>query len=202
MASATSLFATTILNGSFETGNFAPQADETMQLPVGATDITGWEVIGDTIAWIGPNDPWNLDASDGDYFLDLTNYQNGAPFGGVKQSIDTVVGTTYSVGFDIGSSSQWGATSKLSVSAAGQMQEFSASNDGTQIDLWESRTFSFTATDVSTELSFLGTDGFQYIGLDNVSIQASTAAIPLPSGFLLLLSGAGVMAFRRRSSRQ
>ena len=62
--------ANLLQNGSFETGNFVPIADDTMPLSLGATDMTMWTVIAADLAWIGPSNPFSLSASDGNYFLD------------------------------------------------------------------------------------------------------------------------------------
>jgi hypothetical protein len=69
--------ANLITNGSFEdTTNFVPNhpADDTMSLTVGSIAMTGWTVVNSGLAWIGPGNPFGLSASDGTYFLDLTDY--------------------------------------------------------------------------------------------------------------------------------
>ena len=66
-----------------------------MSLNPGATAITGWAVLTDTTAWIGPTNPFGLSASDGSFFLDLTNYQAGRPFAGVAQTFATIPGALY-----------------------------------------------------------------------------------------------------------
>ena len=63
-----------VTNGSFDNASgFSPPADNTMSLSSGATTLTGWTVLGDALAWIGPANPFSLTASDGSYFLDLTD---------------------------------------------------------------------------------------------------------------------------------
>ncbi len=75
--------ASLITNGSFEgwaSGNFAhrpesfPAVNDTMVLAPGSTTMTGWTVVNGDVAWIGPTNPFNLTASKGSYFLDLTGY--------------------------------------------------------------------------------------------------------------------------------
>src|SRR5260221_9864525 len=83
LLAATAAHANLLSNGSFELGSFVNQGNDTMSLAAGSTVITGWKVVGDTTAWIGPANPFGLAASDGSFFLDLTNYQTGAPFAGM-----------------------------------------------------------------------------------------------------------------------
>jgi hypothetical protein len=59
----------------------------------------------------------------------------------------------------------------------------------------------FTATGSTTAISFAGLTGNQYIGLDNVSVEGITAAIPEPSTWAMMIlgfGGVGFMAYRRR----
>jgi hypothetical protein len=57
----------------------------------------------------------------------------------------------------------------------------------------------FTASSNSTLLSFLGTAGVQYIGLDNVSVDdLGGPTVPEPATILLLGSGLLLMGRMRR----
>ena len=73
MVMSASLFAASaaqanlLTNGSFEAGAFVNQGNDTMSLPPGSTVITGWTVVTDTTAWIGPTNPFGLTASEGSY---------------------------------------------------------------------------------------------------------------------------------------
>ncbi len=156
-----------IRNGSFETGDFAPDPGQVMSLVAGARQIDGWTVTGDVLSWIGPGGPWNLSASDGTHFLDLTDYSYGPPFGGLAQRVATRPGTTYEISFDLGSSSDYGAFAGVTVSAAGKTETRHSDNPGTE-DHWERRSVRFTATDDTTTITFTGAEGANYIGLDNV----------------------------------
>ena len=185
--------ANLIDNGSFETGAFAPQGNQTMTLSPGSTALTGWQVVNDSLAWIGVGDPWQLDAQNGDRFLDLSDYSAGAPFGGVQQILSTNPGYEYTVTFYLGSSNVWGRPAALTVSAAGQSGSFESPTTGTNND-WQQFSFQFVANSASTALSFVGASGVNYIGLDNVI--ATVTAVPEPTTAALLLAGAVVLCLR------
>lgn len=193
--SAGTAVAATVQNGSFEQGS--PVATFSSQ-DIGSVAIPGWAVIERSIAWIGPSNTWGLTASEGDYFLDLTDYATDPNFGGVSQEITTDIGAHYAVSFDLGSSLQWGLQSSITVSAGNTTEEFTSSNSG-QNNVWESQVFIFMATSELTELSFLGTDGYKYVGLDNVSI--SEFVVPLPSSAALMLGGTAMLWLRRKKRK-
>ncbi len=160
--------------------------------------MTGWAVKpGHDVAWIGPGNPFGLKASDGNYFLDLTGYSGGSPYGGVTQSIATVAGGKYQVKFDLGSSSSYGTPDGITVRGGNATQTFTSTLTGT--NNWETETFNFTAIDSTTTLSFQGASGNNYIGLDNVVL----AAVPEPASWAMLMLGifgAGAVLRRRRES--
>lgn len=184
-----------IANGSFESGNFAPQGNHTMTLTTASTALSGWKVINDSIAWIGVGDPWGLDAQEGDFFLDLSDYSAGAPFGGVQQVLATTAGYEYTVSFSLGSSNRWGRPAALTVSAAGQSATFTSATTGTNND-WQQFSFAFVANSASSTLSFVGASGVNYIGLDNVS--AAVTAVPEPASAALLLVGVTALGASKR----
>jgi hypothetical protein len=196
---ATASHANLLANGSFESGGFVNQGNDTMSLPAGSTAITGWTVVTDTTAWIGPTNPFSLTASDGQFFLDLTNYQLGAPFAGVTQTIATTPGATYSLSFDLGGSTRWGRPDGLTASAAGTSQTFTTPTTGTVND-WYHETMSFVAAGSSTAVTLQGASGFHYIGLDNVSVElGSVPSVPEPETWALMAAGlALLMAAPRR----
>lgn len=185
--------ANLIANGSFESGSFVPQGSQTMTLSPGSTALTGWQVVNDSLAWIGVGDPWGLDAQDGDLFLDLSDYSAGAPFGGVQQSLSTAPGYEYTVTFYLGSSDRWGRPASLTVSAAGQSDSFDSPTTGTNND-WQQFSFKFVANSASTALSFVGASGVNYIGLDNVVVTVT--AVPEPTTTVLLLAGVAALGLR------
>ncbi len=159
-----------IKNGSFESGELVPNKNGDMLLHAGATDLTGWIVIND-LTWIDLDNPWKLSASDGNRFVDFTEYR-AKELGGVSQSIQTTVGEVYEITFDLGSSTQWKVPVSITVIAGVESAIFTSTNL-TELDIWESFSFKFTATSSNTLIIFLGLTGKGYTGLDNVSVKGA-----------------------------
>jgi len=184
--------ANLVTNSGFESG--AHTSTNTTTLAVGSTAMDGWTVTDDLIAWIGPVNPYLLSANEGSYFLDLTDFATGAPFGGVSQSITTDVGRSYVFSFDLGSSNNWGRPSAIEASAAGSSNIFTSSTVGGPSD-WDRFSMVFTANSVTTTIFLKGVTGSQYIGLDNVSVSAA----PIPAAVWLFGSGLlGLVGIARR----
>lgn len=189
LVGAPAVHANLLANGSFESGNFVNQGNDTMSLAAGSAVISGWKVITDMTAWIGPSNPFGLSASDGSYFLDLTNYQTGAPFAGLTQVITTSPGAIYALSFDLGGSTFWGRPDAIMASAAGTSATFTTSLTGTNND-WYRESMQFVATSTSTTIQFQGVTGSQYIGLDNASVDfISPAPVPEPGTWALMVAG-------------
>ena len=194
--------ANLITNGSFETGNFVNNGNGAMSLIIGAPDITGWTITNAELAWVTNINSYGLTASDGSYFLDLTGYHDSAPYGGVTQTINTTVGQTYTLAFDLDvnqSDGRYNGPVDIQATAGSMSQTFTFNPGGTgnQFGLFG---FDFVAAAPTTAITLIGTQGKQYIGLDNVSVVS--AAVPEVSAAnslgLLLAAGLGSAVLRRK----
>jgi hypothetical protein len=161
--------------------------------------MPGWTVVGaEPLAWIGPANPFQLTASAGSNFLDLTGYSSGGPFSGVAQTIATSPGSTYRLTFDLGSSSLYGLTDAIHATAGAASQAFVSTLTGTND--WETETLDFVATGSTTTILLVGSAGDNYIGLDNVGVVLiSGPAVPEPTSIAMVGVGmAGLDLLRRR----
>ena len=183
--------ANLLTNGSFELGSFVNQGSETMSLVGGNTTITGWTVTGDSLAWINVGNPWGLSAQDGNLFLDLTNYTTGAPFGGVTQTISTIVGQQYQLSFELGTyTARWGGPPVSILASAGGTSATSTVSTTSTASTWTPFSLAFTATSATTTISLIGSAGAAYVGLDNVSVDAvSGPTVPEPVSYALFALG-------------
>jgi len=176
-----------------------------MSLPAGpGTTITNWTVGVDTIAWINAGNPWGLSAQDGGKFLDLTNYEAGAPFGGVFQTIPTTTGANYVLTFYLGSyTARWGGP-PVSITAVidnPTQQQQCINPSVTSVSTWTLCTVPFTALAAQTSILLVGSSGVNYIGLDNVSVElAGTQPVPEPGVASLL--GVGTLAMVAKARRR
>ena len=179
-----------------------------------STAIDGWTVVGQPVAWLGPNNNLGLASSTqggGGYFLNLAGLTS--PFGGVSTTVNTVPGQKYHLSFDLGSDLKYD-TATLGVIAP-QLQVFNSATGKTSTftegiignDTWEGFDLSFTATSSQTTLAFNAATykalPVGFIGLDNVNLVGLTA-IPEPSGWiasvlLLVPLGAGTLRVLRKS---
>lgn len=194
--------ANLLTNGSFESGAFVNEGNDTMSLAAGSAAITGRTVVTDTTAWVGPLNPFGLSASDGSYFLDLANYQPGGPFAGMQQTIATVQGATYSLSFNLGGSTFWGRPDSITASAAGTSENFATPRTGTDND-WYHETMQFVAMSASTLVTFQGVTGNNYVGLDNASVELISLPVPEPETWALMVTGlvfVGGLARRRAAA--
>ena len=179
-----------IVNGSFEEASgIAPNST----LSPGATNLTGWTVIGSgNLIWCNSSTYCARPASDGVYSLDLTGLTNVAPYAGVQQEVATVIGTTYELTFSLA-----GRSDSFPVSVSATAGSTSASFQAGAA-LWETKSLVFAATDISTMISLIGeSSGGQglIIQLDNVSVSA----IPeLHTSSMLVTGLAALVALRRR----
>ena len=199
VALSTSPFARAnlITNGGFEASN-SPIATPTGWVNIGHSDgIITYAAFG-TPAYEGLN------------YYDLGGYGgSGGPIGdGIGQSFATVLGQTYTVTFGLSAensirSSSVNGDETLTVTAGSASVDYMLVVDGTGVfkRAFTTETFDFTATSAMTSLSFVhtaGQGGFNDPMIDGVSVKLSTAAIPEPETYALMLGGLGLLAFARK----
>jgi hypothetical protein len=194
---SSSAHATLITNGSFENGAFSGNSQDVMTLATGSTSLTGWTILGPAIAWIGPTNPFLVTAQSGSYFLDLTDYTPFANDGrGVMQTIQTNAGLTYTLRYYLSAQGPNNAFSEITATAGSTSQACSSTST-----LWRECSMNFTATGPSTEIRLVGTNGQDYIGLDNVSVTLSDGQTPVPEPATYLPAGMILVSLARLRRR-
>jgi hypothetical protein len=173
--------AATIANGSFENFSGTVSSSGTL-LTSGNASLTGWSIVSQVGILVEPN-IYNLTASDGVNFLDLTSFSSSG--GGSGQGIEQVltgleIGQIYSVSMDLGVSNLpcvsggINCTGPITVQASADSTTATFShNSALPGNVWNNFSFMFTANSTSAPLriTMLSTPGY-YVGLDNVSISA------------------------------
>jgi hypothetical protein len=196
-----------IVNGSFESGNYTFDGNGADSLPVGSTAITGWTTFGGELAPIeNTNNFGPITTPFGSIFLDLTGYHDSSPHGGVMQTISTVNGQSYVLTLDLGvypSNAAYNGPISVHVQAGTASTTFTDTTSTGTGSIWTPFSFGFTANSTSTLISIQGTQGINYIGLDNVSVNPATATVPEPSslvmGTTVAIVGLGCWRYRRRA---
>lgn len=193
------LSAGPLTNGSFEINGGAcaiGAGSGFATLPAGDPCITGWTILNHNIDYISTF--WV--AADGSRSLDMNGDQG--PGSAVQQTFDTIVGLQYVVSFHMAANTGGGpAVKSLTVDVGGAPQSYSFDGTGhsTTNMGWALETFTFTAINTSTALTFTSTTNDLANGpaLDAVSVSA-----PEPGSTGLLLAGVALLILGRRSLRR
>jgi hypothetical protein len=193
-----------IVNGSFENASsgFSPPTlgGSLQSVPDGSTAMLGWTVFGgpgnDGVAWCpsyntGPSSNGMI-AQNGIEFLDLTGFFDQKPYFGVSQTLSTTQGQSYILSFYLGNAIQYdGGNSTIAAQVvAGPVTQTVTDNLAGTAPQWTQYSVDFTANSNSTTISIQGSEGFAFIGLDNVSVTTGNGgggggAVPEPGSLIL-----------------
>ena len=198
--SAGAASAASITNGSFElNGPGAVPGGNYVTINAGdSSSIPGWTVTAGSVDFIGGY--WT--ASDGFNSLDM----DGSSTGEIAQTISTVIGQSYTVGFDF-AGNPTGDIKHMGVQATGSAQQvysFDTAGHATYGMGWVHETYAFTATSLLTALTFTSlTGGSSGPALDNVTIMGGSAGgVPEPATWMMLMAGFGIVGAGMRSHKR
>ena len=174
-----------ITNGDFEIGSSStnePGANASLGLAAGDTTMQGWTVVGGTsnrsLIWAGSG-AYGLTAYPGTTdFLDLTGNLDQQPDFGVEQTITTVPGQTYALTFEVGVSLGYDPGVVAVSVMAGNLNTTVTGLAATGTSTWDPVTIDFTATSTASTILIQGDLPGEYIGLDDVAVNATTNAAP------------------------
>ena len=215
LASVAPAAAAPFTNGGFE----QPGIAGAVQLTAGSTFLPGWTVVDATPG--GDNEVQYTNsaaygsvgvvASEGVAFLDLTG-SVGRGKGVKSDAIDTVAGSRYRVGFDVGAFFVRGAGSFGDATVDVLLNDALVGSFTNTMDLlgpgsdWRRFTYDFVAVGPTARLTFLSststTSSNLGVGLDNVTFGAVApspgSAAPEPAAWAVTITGFGLAGARLR----
>ena len=191
-----------IVNGGFNNGATVSAPGGGFQtVGTGSSAITGWSILSGDVDWI--KGYWQ--SSDGDGFsIDM----NGNNPGAIAQTINTVVGASYTLTFDMsGNPDNYRGDTRIAVIGANDSiigsANYSLTGGNSAANMmWEARSFSFVADSATTQISFTSGNGGDNCcfgaAIDNVSV---TGAVPEPATWAMMMSGLFGMGLALRGRR-
>jgi hypothetical protein len=180
----------------------------------GNDNISGWQLIGkggvdgdgapipdapSTIMLLGYNYtetdngtglPLYFHPQDGLQSVDLTGEGNQGTTNGIKQAVDTNIGSVYMLTFwygnQISTAPGYTGPSALALYVDGdEIGAFAGAGNGVEDVSWTPYSYQFTASSTQTVIAFLNDTpyGNNFAGLDNVALST----VPEPASFALLV---------------
>lgn len=193
-ATAQASAAELVSNGGFESNTVTGSATNTFSRA--SQGLTGWTIGVNNVDLVS-NLLWA--PASGVNSLDL----NGTKKGEIHQALNTVVGQTYQLSFDLAGNFLGGLNTKnLSVNVGSNgLYSFNTTGRTATTMGWTNYVTTFIASTAQTNLSFSSnTSGTYGPALDNISVTA----VPEPETYAMLLAGLGLMgaiARRRNQSK-
>jgi hypothetical protein len=185
--------AATIINGSFENVNAPPAAviASSQLYTTGSTGITGWTVTRDGVERFS----LGSGAPDGSFAIDLAYYTSSTG-GGIRQSVATTPGQTFTLAFaasTVQAAGRNGTAEIILMIDGADAQTYSLTNL-TSTTSWENFTYEVTPTGNSTVIEFQNRQNalLHFANIDHVRV------IPEPGSALLTLLGTLTLIRRRR----
>lgn len=195
LSAGASSAANLIVNGGFNVGGTLNGGFQTPG--VGSSALAGWTIYFGNVDWI--TGYWQ--SSDGDGFsVDM----DGTTRGGISQTINTVIGKTYNLTFDMSGNPDAGPdTDTLNVFADVFLPDatYTVGGSNSRSNMgWSQRSYTFTANATSTVIAFQSDSRnlcCYGAAIDNVSVSG---AVPEPAtwGMMILGFGAAGSMIRRR----
>jgi len=190
-----------IYNGSFEdrTGTYSGSSSFDDLYAINS-NIPGWTVTQNSVGWVADT-YWQ--ASDGNMSIDLSGNPNAVNGTLVSDDFGTMVGSEYSLYFDMAGNPDGGPAIKtLEVFINGFSQIFSFDTTGTTRTSmgWTTFDWNFYATSLFTDITFrdISTDTTAFgPAIDNVRVYKASS-VPEPGTLVLLIGGLFAMVAGER----
>lgn len=208
LATCGGLHANLIQNGSFEAT--AIDGPYSIYASADTTSLPGWTVTGTTcgancvlgLAGSYTEGDMRFQAQDGSQNMDLTGGYNTLEGGLMQVVTSLVVGQRYSLTFWLGNqdNADWAypLPSSVIVLVNGVVQDTFSNNTSSPSEVnWEQKSLQFVATGTSASIEFRNATAVidNYVGLDNVSLDAE---VPEPATFVLIGGTLLAIFYRKR----